>query len=89
VIDGVRSWLSPTTITPSTLRRRSIVACSCRRPASPRASVIIIDSSISLRAASAPSVIGTAKRCAIESMMIRPTVPLRPLMRLRAIGLGV
>jgi hypothetical protein len=32
---------------------------------------------------------GTAKRWDMLSMMMSPTVPLRPLIRLRAIGFGV
>ena len=47
-----------------------------------------MDRSTSLRAASAPSMAGTAKRWDMLSMMIMPTMPLRPLIRLRAMGLG-
>lgn len=61
----------------------------CSRPRSPRASLMIIVRSIWLSASSAPSMIGIAHRWETLSTMIIPTVPLRPLTRLRAIGLGV
>jgi hypothetical protein len=48
-----------------------------------------MERSISPSAASAPSMTGTAKRWVMLSAMMTPTVLLRPVIRPRAIGLGV
>ena len=48
-----------------------------------------MERSISPSAASAPSMIGTAKRCVMLSATMSPTVLVRPPVRPRAIGLGV